>query len=158
METVDHPAHYGGADDPYEAIKVIEAWGLGFHLGSVLKYLRRAGRKPGAPATEDLRKAAWYLERAIQAAELGAERTGTEKTLEERPRWILDWTDGESRHRVANVSGAHTTAEAAVLRAIQADLVPEVPGTLHVIELLDGHQGVDAGAWRTPIDALALRG
>lgn len=24
-EQVNHPAHYGGADDPYEAVKVIEA-------------------------------------------------------------------------------------------------------------------------------------
>ena len=28
-EAVNHPPHYGGADNPYEAIKVIEAWGLG---------------------------------------------------------------------------------------------------------------------------------
>ncbi|HMA74924.1 MAG TPA: hypothetical protein VKP67_26040 [Xanthobacteraceae bacterium] len=33
-EAVNHPAHYGGADNPYEAIKVIEAWGLNFHLGN----------------------------------------------------------------------------------------------------------------------------
>lgn len=25
IDHVDHPAHYGGADNPYEAIKVIEA-------------------------------------------------------------------------------------------------------------------------------------
>lgn len=29
-EAVDHPSHYGGKDNPYEAIKVIEAWELGF--------------------------------------------------------------------------------------------------------------------------------
>lgn len=60
---VDHPAHYGGADNPYEAIKVIEAWGLGFNLGNAVKYIARAERK-GAPV-EDLRKAAWYLAREI---------------------------------------------------------------------------------------------
>jgi hypothetical protein len=27
-EEVDHPPHYGGADNPYETIKVIEAWNL----------------------------------------------------------------------------------------------------------------------------------
>lgn len=27
-EAVHHPAHYGGADNPYEVIKVIEAWEL----------------------------------------------------------------------------------------------------------------------------------
>jgi hypothetical protein len=29
---VDHPDHYGGADSPYEAIKVVEAWNLDFYL------------------------------------------------------------------------------------------------------------------------------
>jgi hypothetical protein len=62
-EAVDHPAHYGGADDPYEAIKVIEAWQLGFHLGNTVKYISRAGKK--GDALEDLKKARWYLDRAI---------------------------------------------------------------------------------------------
>ncbi len=26
-EKVNHPEHYGGKNNPYEAIKVIEAWG-----------------------------------------------------------------------------------------------------------------------------------
>lgn len=64
-ETIDHPQHYGG-DTPYEAIKVIEAWGLGYALGSALKYICRAGKKPGAEPLEDLRKAAWYLNREIE--------------------------------------------------------------------------------------------
>lgn len=62
-EMVDHPAHYGGADDPYEAIKVIEAWGLGFCLGNAVKYISRAEHK-GAPI-QDLDKARWYLDREI---------------------------------------------------------------------------------------------
>lgn len=61
-DAVNHPAHYGG-DTPYEAIKVIEAWGLGFCLGNTVKYIARAEAK-GAPI-EDLRKAAWYLQREI---------------------------------------------------------------------------------------------
>lgn len=65
-DAVNHPAHYGGADDPYEAIKVIEAWGLGFCLGNAVKYLARAGKK--GDRLEDLRKAAWYLEREIRRA------------------------------------------------------------------------------------------
>lgn len=68
-ETVNHPAHYGGADNPHEPIKLIERWGLGFKLGNALKYLCRAGRKPGADAVEDLRKALWYLERHVSAAD-----------------------------------------------------------------------------------------
>jgi Protein of unknwon function (DUF3310) len=63
-DAVNHPAHYGGADNPYEAIKVIEAWGLGFNLGNTVKYISRSEHK-GAPL-EDLQKAAWYLNREIQ--------------------------------------------------------------------------------------------
>ena len=66
-ETVDHPAHYGGADNPYEAIKVIEAWELNFHLGNTVKYISRAGKKNFA--LEDLKKAAWYLNREIENRE-----------------------------------------------------------------------------------------
>lgn len=61
---VDHPPHYGGKDNTYEAIKVIEAWQLDFHLGNVVKYISRAGKK-GA-AKKDLEKAMWYLNRAIE--------------------------------------------------------------------------------------------
>lgn len=68
-DAVDHPPHYGGGDNPYEAIKVIEAWGLGFCLGNAVKYVARAGRKPGAEAVEDLRKARWYLDREIARLE-----------------------------------------------------------------------------------------
>jgi hypothetical protein len=63
-ETVDHPPHYGGADNPYECIRVIEAWGLGFCLGNAVKYIARAGKK--GDAVEDLRKARWYIDREIQ--------------------------------------------------------------------------------------------
>jgi hypothetical protein len=66
-DPVDHPAHYGSG--AYEAIKVIEAWGLGFHLGNAVKYIARHGKKPGADVVEDLRKAVWYLQRAIAIGE-----------------------------------------------------------------------------------------
>lgn len=65
-EVVDHPSHYGGENNPYEAIKVIETLELGFHLGNVVKYVLRAGKKPGADELEDLKKARWYLDRRIQ--------------------------------------------------------------------------------------------
>lgn len=65
-DLIDHPQHYGGADSPTEAIKVIEAWNLGFCLGNVVKYISRAGRKPGQDNLEDLKKAQWYLNREIE--------------------------------------------------------------------------------------------
>jgi hypothetical protein len=64
-EMVNNPLHYGGADNPYEAIKVIEAWGLDFHLGNTVKYISRAGIKNPEKELEDLKKAAWYLQRRI---------------------------------------------------------------------------------------------
>lgn len=68
-EAVNHPSHYGGKDNVYEAIKVIEAWQLGFCLGNAVKYINRAGKKDSAKKLEDLRKALWYLEREISAIE-----------------------------------------------------------------------------------------
>lgn len=65
-DSVDHPSHYGGKDNPYEAIKVINAWNLNFELGNVVKYLSRAGRKNPEKTVEDLRKALWYLDYEIK--------------------------------------------------------------------------------------------
>jgi hypothetical protein len=64
---INHPQHYGGEENPYEAIKVIEAWNLDFHLGNVVKYISRAGKK--GSKLEDLKKAQWYMNRAIEQAE-----------------------------------------------------------------------------------------
>ena len=63
---VTRPAYYGGAEDPYEPIKVIEAWKLNFHLGCVVKYVRRFDQKGGL---KDLVKARWYLNRQIEQME-----------------------------------------------------------------------------------------
>ena len=64
-EAIDHPQHYGGAENPYEAIKVIEAWQLDFCLGNAVKYIARAGKKDPTKTVEDLKKARFYLERKI---------------------------------------------------------------------------------------------
>ena len=64
-EMVNNPEHYGGATNIYEAIKVIEAWDLDFHLGNTVKYISRAGIKNPEKELEDLKKAAWYLQRKI---------------------------------------------------------------------------------------------
>lgn len=63
--SVNHPEYYGGKDNPYEAIKVIEAWGLGFCLGNAVKYISRAGKKDSAKLIEDLEKAGWYIRRVM---------------------------------------------------------------------------------------------
>ena len=63
VEMVNHPNHYGGKDNLYEAIKVIEAWDLGFNLGNAIKYISRVGKKTNT--LEDLEKASWYINREI---------------------------------------------------------------------------------------------
>jgi hypothetical protein len=61
--------YYGGADHPYEAIKIIEALDLNFARGNALKYLVRAGEKARDTELEDLKKARWYLDREIARLE-----------------------------------------------------------------------------------------
>ena len=68
-EQVDHPEHYGGAENVYEAIKVIDAWDLGFSLGNTVKYISRAGKKDHTKEIEDLKKALFYLEHHIKTLE-----------------------------------------------------------------------------------------
>lgn len=64
-DMVNHPAHYkaGGV----ETIDFIEAKELGYHLGNVVKYVSRADHKGNK--LEDLKKAQWYLARAIEKLE-----------------------------------------------------------------------------------------
>lgn len=61
-DMVNHPPHYkaGGI----ETIDFIEAKELGYHLGNVVKYVSRADHKGNK--LEDLKKAQWYLARAIE--------------------------------------------------------------------------------------------
>lgn len=66
---VYHPQHYGGENNPYEVIKVIEALEMDFHLGNTFKYIARAGKKDTDKELQDLKKALWYLERKIQNLE-----------------------------------------------------------------------------------------
>jgi hypothetical protein len=66
-EQVNHPSHYGGETNIYEAIKVIDAWNLGFSLGNTVKYISRAGKKDSDKEIQDLEKALWYLQHHIDA-------------------------------------------------------------------------------------------
>lgn len=71
-EMINHPEHYQfGKNNEYEAIKVIEAWDLDFHLGNTVKYISRAGKKEVDKELQDLKKALWYLERKIKNLENG---------------------------------------------------------------------------------------
>lgn len=64
-EAVNHPDHYHSGT--YEAINVIQAWGLNFNRGNVVKYLCRAGLKDPDKEVQDLEKALFYLLAEIES-------------------------------------------------------------------------------------------
>lgn len=66
-DTIEHPAHYN--DGKIEVIDYIEDKKLGFCLGNAIKYISRAGKKDPTKEVEDLKKAAWYINRRIKELE-----------------------------------------------------------------------------------------
>ena len=72
VDNVNHPPHYNqGGIECLEAIKAALGDGFTAYLrGNVMKYLWRCEHKGGI---EDLRKAAFYLDRAIKEMEVTSE-------------------------------------------------------------------------------------
>lgn len=64
-DPVNHPAHYKSHPSGVECIQVTE-W-MNFNLGNVIKYVWRSDLKSNT--VEDLRKAAFYLQREIDRLE-----------------------------------------------------------------------------------------
>lgn len=86
-DPINHPEHY--THSKIEPIEVIEAWDLGFCLGNTVKYICRAGRKEDNSEAQDLKKAAWYLNRRL--IQLGA--VPVEPKVK-RYRWEHTFIDG----------------------------------------------------------------
>jgi hypothetical protein len=65
------PAYYtprrGVQSTRPDAIEIVQAFGLGFEAGCAVKYLLRAGRKPGASEVKDLYKAMEFIQRRINS-------------------------------------------------------------------------------------------
>ena len=93
---IERPPHY--TYSAIEPISVIESWGLGFHLGCVVKYLCRAGRKEDRLL--DLRKAEWYLSRYLDHLE--QEQTPLCDEDEEDLESICDFCAGSGISRFSN--------------------------------------------------------
>lgn len=66
-DIINHPSHY--TDGKIEVIDFIEDKQLNFHRGNAIKYIARAGKKNKEKEIEDLKKAAWYINREIQRLE-----------------------------------------------------------------------------------------
>ena len=71
-DNVNRPSHYTEGRR-FETIEVIEDWDLDFCLGNAVKYISRAGRKDDT--LQDLKKAQWYVNRAISELETPEEDT-----------------------------------------------------------------------------------
>lgn len=92
-KNVEHPSYYGGADNPYEAIKVLREWQLDkdAYLWNVGKYLSRAGHKDGNSQLQDLTKARWYLDYKIRLLEEQQKITeSVVNTLKKVPNEVTD--------------------------------------------------------------------
>lgn len=69
-DPVNHPNYY--ADGNIEVIDYIEDKNLGYHLGTAIKYISRAGKKREQGMTDkekeiqDLQKAVWFINRRIE--------------------------------------------------------------------------------------------
>jgi hypothetical protein len=61
FKSVDHPPHYTQHPSGVECIAIVEH--MNFCRGNAIKYIWRAGEK--GDELEDLKKAAWYVEREI---------------------------------------------------------------------------------------------
>lgn len=61
-DLINHPPHYTSHPSGVECIDVVEH--MGFNLGNAIKYIWRADEK--GHALDDLRKAAWYINREIE--------------------------------------------------------------------------------------------
>jgi len=61
-DPVNHPSHYTQHPSGVECIQITEH--MSFCLGNAVKYIWRADLK--ADAIEDLKKAAWYINREIE--------------------------------------------------------------------------------------------
>lgn len=68
-ERVKHPKHYNSHPSGVECIRIIEP--MTFNVGSAMKYLWRAGLKPGEKTLHDLKKAAEYIQFEIARTERG---------------------------------------------------------------------------------------
>lgn len=83
-DPVNHPRHYTSING-VECIQVVET--KSFNIGNAIKYLWRAGEKDDI--LQDLRKAAWYINREIGRLDDGASpETPPAKEISRRPATI----------------------------------------------------------------------
>lgn len=109
-----------------EVINVIEHMGLSFSAGNALKYLARAGKKPGEDLGAELRKAEWYLRREIDhGAVAGLDYVGVHAS-----QWVeilQAWEIRTPSHRSDALTAIFSRQFELALRAVQNEIA-DLPG------------------------------
>ena len=77
-DPVNHPSHYN--TDKYECIEVLKEiltpeQYSGFCIGNTVKYIWRCGKKDPAKKLEDMEKALFYLDKAVESMEYTENKT-----------------------------------------------------------------------------------
>lgn len=86
MTQINHPDYFNS--DGIETADFIDAHGLNFNRGNIVKYVVRAGKKEGEDALTALLKAQWYLGREI--VRTGHEQEAIEQMFEGARPLIYD--------------------------------------------------------------------
>lgn len=76
VDPVNHPSHYESVVKGVECIDVVEQFN--FNRGNAIKYIWRAGHKDKSKEIEDLRKAAWYINREIERLTRGRKESNVD--------------------------------------------------------------------------------
>lgn len=128
------PAHYTQGSK-YEVINVIEHMGLSFSAGNALKYLARAGKKPGEDLAAELRKAEWYLRREIDHGAIpGLDYVGVHAS-----QWVEilgAWEIRTPSHRADALTAIFSLQFEIALRAVQNEIA-DLPSNLAGREVVD---------------------
>jgi hypothetical protein len=92
------PEYYKGKKYGYEARKVVEEFQpSNYNLGTALTYIMRAGKKPGNPIEQDIRKAIHHLQ--------------FELDRQQKAEDILkNWSDAQTRNEGAESVSTEDTA------------------------------------------------
>ena len=103
-DMINHPPHYNHGK--FETIKVIEDWGLDYHLGNCVKYISRAAHK--GRELEDLKKARFYLDRKIESMEaqlIGGPKAKKCDLCDEPAVWSTSWCKAHQKCAVCGAVG-----------------------------------------------------
>ena len=131
-DNINHPKHY--TDGKIEVIDFIEDKKLGFHLGNVVKYVSRSGKKDESKTVEDLKKARWYLDRKIEKLEKAEEPIISKKDLHNKIEKNLELTNFviQAAKLLDKVSDTLYTVSLGVFYLIDSDGLHHYAGVEHI--------------------------